>query len=96
MVMADWSGSPAPMPKAGRDTFVAWIRAAGLEFDVDRIGNIFGIWRTADNPGEAPILPGSHIDTVIYDGLSALKVIQILKAFGLTPRPIDCGSSLHQ
>jgi N-carbamoyl-L-amino-acid hydrolase len=83
--------------KAGRDAFVAWIRAAGLEVAVDRIGNIFGIWSTADTADEAPILLGSHIDTVInagiYDGcygvLSGLEVIETLKTAGYTPaRPI--------
>jgi beta-ureidopropionase / N-carbamoyl-L-amino-acid hydrolase len=83
--------------KAGRDAFVAWIRSAGLEVVVDRIGNIFGIWRTADTADEAPILLGSHIDTVInagiYDGcygvLSGLEVVEILKAAGYVPaRPI--------
>ncbi|MFC1458123.1 Zn-dependent hydrolase [Microvirga arabica] len=83
--------------KAGRDAVVAWIRSAGLEVTVDRIGNIFGIWRTADNADEAPILLGSHIDTVIdagiYDGcygvLSGLEVIETLKAAGYAPaRPV--------
>jgi N-carbamoyl-L-amino-acid hydrolase len=83
--------------KAGRDTFVAWIRAAGLEVTVDRIGNIFGIWKDDANTDEAPVLLGSHIDTVInagiYDGcygvLSGLEVIETLKAAGYTPaRPI--------
>lgn len=83
--------------KAGRDVLVSWIRAADVEVAVDRIGNIFGIWRTADYAGEAPILLGSHIDTVIdagiFDGcygvLSGLEVIETLKAAGFVPaRPI--------
>jgi N-carbamoyl-L-amino-acid hydrolase len=83
--------------KAGRDTFVEWVRQAGLDIAVDRIGNLFGIWRSADNAGTAPILLGSHIDTVInagiYDGcygvLSGLEVIETLKAAGRNPaRPI--------
>lgn len=83
--------------KAGRDAFFAWVLAAGLVVAVDRIGNIFGIWRNADNADEAPILLGSHIDTVInagiYDGcygvLSGLEVIETLMAAGFTPaRPI--------
>ncbi|WP_445500332.1 Zn-dependent hydrolase [Microvirga sp. G4-2] len=83
--------------KAGRDAFVAWIGDAGLEVAVDRIGNIFGIWKDGANAGRAPILLGSHIDTVInagiYDGcygvLSGLEVIETLKAAGYTPaRPI--------
>ncbi|MFC5483637.1 Zn-dependent hydrolase [Microvirga aerilata] len=83
--------------KAGRDALVSWLRTAGLEVAVDRIGNIFGIWRTADNADEPPVLLGSHIDTVInagiYDGcygvLSGLEVIETLKAAGHAPaRPI--------
>src|ERR671921_429105 len=83
--------------KAGRDAFVAWIRSAGLEVAVDLIGNIFGIWSTANNAGEAPILLGSHIDTVInagindgcYGVLSGLEAIETLKASGYVPtRPI--------
>ncbi|MCB8821455.1 Zn-dependent hydrolase [Microvirga rosea] len=83
--------------KSGRDAFVAWIRNAGLDVAVDRIGNIFGIWRTADSADDAPILLGSHIDTVIdagiYDGcfgvLSGLEVIETLKSAGFVPaRPI--------
>ncbi|OBQ59989.1 Zn-dependent hydrolase [Mesorhizobium erdmanii] len=83
--------------KQGRDLFVAWLRRAGLDVAIDRIGNIFGIWQVADNAGKAPLLIGSHIDTVIdagiYDGcygvLSGLEVIERLKASGLVPsRPI--------
>ncbi|MGX5830640.1 allantoate amidohydrolase [Mesorhizobium sp. 43Arga] len=83
--------------RQGRDLFVGWLRQAGLDVAIDRIGNIFGIWQSADNTGEAPLLIGSHIDTVIdagiYDGcygvLAGLEVIETLKAFGLSPsRPI--------
>jgi N-carbamoyl-L-amino-acid hydrolase len=83
--------------KLGRDRFVAWIEGAGLEVAVDRIGNIFGIWKPEGTVDAAPLMLGSHIDTVIgagiYDGcygtLSGLEVIETLKAEGLTPsRPI--------
>lgn len=83
--------------KAARDAFVSWIRAADLEVVIDRIGNIFGIWRTVDHADETPVLLGSHIDTVIdagiHDGcygvLSGLGVIETLKATGFAPaRPI--------
>jgi N-carbamoyl-L-amino-acid hydrolase len=83
--------------KAARDAFVSWIRAAGMEVVVDRIGNIFGIWKDGANANEPPILLGSHIDTVInagiYDGcygvLSGLEVIETLKDAGFVPaRPI--------
>ncbi|CDM62647.1 hypothetical protein LPU83_pLPU83d_1277 (plasmid) [Rhizobium favelukesii] len=39
--------------KLGRDQFVAWIADAGLEVAVDRIGNIFGIWRAAASPTQS-------------------------------------------
>ncbi len=83
--------------KAGRDQFCAWVRNAGLEIAIDRIGNIFGIWHSNENRHEAPVLIGSHIDTVInagiYDGcygvLSGLEVIETLKTEGFAPsRPI--------
>ena len=83
--------------KLGRDRFVAWIEGAGLEVAVDRIGNIFGIWKPDSVTDNAPLMLGSHIDTVIgagiYDGcygtLSGLEVIETLRAEGLTPsRPI--------
>jgi N-carbamoyl-L-amino-acid hydrolase len=83
--------------KLGRDQFVAWLREAGLDVAVDRIGNIFGIWTTPENTGKAPILLGSHIDSVIdagiYDGcygvLGGLEVIETLKEAGFSPaRPI--------
>lgn len=83
--------------RQGRDLFVGWLRQAGLDVAIDRIGNIFGIWQSAGNAGKAPLLIGSHIDTVIdagiYDGcygvLAGLEVIESLKASGLSPsRPL--------
>jgi N-carbamoyl-L-amino-acid hydrolase len=83
--------------RAGRDAVVSWIRDAGLGISVDRIGNIFGIWSGGTNTDEAPVLVGSHIDTVIdagiYDGcygvLAGLEVIETLMAVGFAPaRPI--------
>ncbi|MBX4924843.1 Zn-dependent hydrolase [Rhizobium binae] len=83
--------------KLGRDKFVSLIEQAGLEVAVDRIGNIFGIWKPAAVSNLAPLMLGSHIDTVInagiYDGcygvLSGLEVIETLVATGFQPsRPI--------
>lgn len=83
--------------KSGRDALVSWMKEADLEVAVDRIGNIFGIWRTSSAEDQAPILIGSHIDTVIdagvYDGcygvLSGLEIIQSLRSAGFVPsRPI--------
>lgn len=83
--------------KAGRDVLVGWLREADLEVAVDRIGNIFGIWRPDGTADLAPVLVGSHIDTVIdagiYDGcygvLAGLAVVEALMAAGFAPaRPI--------
>ncbi|NTE68228.1 Zn-dependent hydrolase [Agrobacterium tumefaciens] len=83
--------------KLGRDKFVSWLKDAGLEVAVDRIGNIFGIWTRDGLADVAPLMLGSHIDTVInagiYDGcygvLSGLEVITTLKNAGFVPsRPI--------
>ncbi|GGA36592.1 Zn-dependent hydrolase [Psychrobacillus lasiicapitis] len=83
--------------KAGRDLLVIWMKEAGLEVEIDRIGNILGVWYGAENRKKAPLLLGSHIDTVInagmYDGcygvLAGLEVITTLKEKGFMPtRPI--------
>jgi N-carbamoyl-L-amino-acid hydrolase len=72
------------------------MRKAGLAVMVDRIGNLFGIWQVGKD-GAAPLMLGSHIDTVInagiYDGcygvLSGLEVIQTLREADVQPdRPI--------
>lgn len=83
--------------KAGRDLLVSWFEDSGLEIEIDRIGNIFGIWYTSENKDKMPILLGSHIDTVIdagkYDGcygvIAGLEVINSLKENNYSPeRPI--------
>ena len=79
--------------KAARDVVVSWIEAAGLEVAVDRLGNLFGIWRGAEHGDQPPVMIGSHIDTVIdagiYDGcygvLAGLEVIAALRDAGLRP-----------
>jgi beta-ureidopropionase / N-carbamoyl-L-amino-acid hydrolase len=76
--------------KAARDRLVAWLAEAGLDVVVDRIGNIHGVWSTPRNAAQAPVVMGSHIDTVIdagvYDGaygvLAGLAVIEALKRSG--------------
>ncbi len=83
--------------KAGRDLVVSWMKACDLAVEIDRIGNIFGIWQEADNRNEAPVMIGSHLDTVIdagildgsYGVLSGLEAIQSLKEAGFKPaRPL--------
>jgi N-carbamoyl-L-amino-acid hydrolase len=63
------------------------MREAGMEVMVDRIGNLFGLWRVGDVDA-APVMLGSHIDSVIdagiYDGcygvLAGIEVVQSLRA----------------
>ncbi len=81
--------------KAGRDWLVGEMEALGLAVEVDVIGNIVGTRR-----GEAevaPVMIGSHIDTVatggLYDGalgvLAGLEVVATLNDAGITThRPI--------
>ena len=54
--------------RAGRDAVAGWMREAGLEVMVDRIGNLFGLWE-AKADDTAPLMLGSHIDTVINAGI---------------------------
>lgn len=81
---------------AGRRQVVKWFEQAGLAVTVDRIGNVYG-----RRPGEdnrlAPVLAGSHIDSVptggAFDGalgvLGALEVVRTLDDHGIaTPRPL--------
>lgn len=78
--------------KAGRDQLVAWLREAGLDVHIDRIGNIVGVFRgTTDLP---PVMMGSHIDTVAHGGkfdgvlgvLAALEVIETIRDSGVRPK----------
>lgn len=80
--------------KAGRDLVVEWMRELDLEIVIDVIGNVIGTWKCA--PG-APVMTGSHIDTVRtggkYDGnlgvLAGLEVIRTCQERGYTPpRPL--------
>ena len=91
--------------KAGRDLVAGWMKDAGLRVVVDYIGNIFGIWETAENKKEQPVMVGSHIDTVInagqFDGcygvLTGLEVIQSLKEAGCkTTRPLVVGAFTNE
>ena len=72
------------------------MRDAGLEVMVDRIGNLFGVLKVGAEDA-APLMLGSHIDTVIdagiYDGcygvLGGLEVVQTLREAGTRPeRPV--------
>lgn len=91
--------------KEGRDFLVNLIKEYGLELKIDKIGNIFGIWSTDENKDKAPIMMGSHIDSVIdagiYDGcygvLSGFEVIKTLKENNVkTERPLVAGAFTNE
>lgn len=77
----------------GRDLVVSWMRDLGLAVEVDRIGNVFATWDGTD-PDAAPVMTGSHIDTVRtggrFDGclgvLAGLEVVETLMSAGVRPR----------
>jgi N-carbamoyl-L-amino-acid hydrolase len=82
--------------RQGRDQLVAWMKAAGLAVSIDPVGNIFGL-RAGTDPSAAPVMTGSHIDTVRtggkYDGnlgvLGGLEVAMALDDAGVrTRRPL--------
>lgn len=81
---------------AGRQQVVAWMREAGLSVSIDHIGNVYGR-REGTDPTAAPVMAGSHIDSVptggAFDGalgvLSGLEFVRTLNDRGIvTRRPI--------
>ena len=48
--------------KAGRDLVTGWMKELGLDVRIDAIGNVIGL--RAGRESVAPIMTGSHIDTV--------------------------------
>ncbi|HZM40072.1 MAG TPA: M20/M25/M40 family metallo-hydrolase, partial [Acidimicrobiales bacterium] len=80
----------------GRELVVGWMRGLGLDVRVDRIGNVVAT-RAGLDSGVAPVMTGSHIDTVRtggrYDGtlgvLAGLEVVRALDDAGIrTRRPL--------
>jgi N-carbamoyl-L-amino-acid hydrolase len=78
----------------GRDLVVTWMRDLGLTVEIDAIGNVFAT-RAGRDPELAPVMTGSHIDTVAtggrFDGnlgvLAGLEVLETLITAGIdTPR----------
>lgn len=81
----------------GRDLVVSWMHDLNMDVSIDAVGNIIGMW---DVGSGAPVMTGSHIDTVRtggkYDGnygvLAGLEVIQTCQANGIIPsRPLAVG-----
>ncbi len=88
--------------RAGRDLVVGWMKALGLAVTVDAIGNVVGV--RAGTEDVAPVMTGSHIDTVRtggrYDGnygvLAGLEVVRALNEAGIQTRRPIAGRLLHQ
>jgi N-carbamoyl-L-amino-acid hydrolase len=81
--------------RAGRDLVSGWMREMGLAVSVDGIGNVVGVRKGREDA--APVMMGSHIDTVRtggrYDGnlgvLGGLEVLATLDdAKIVTRRPL--------
>lgn len=79
--------------RQGRRLFREWAEAAGCQVHVDAIGNLFAT-RPGTDPGAAPILIGSHLDTQptggrfdgVYGVLAGLEVVRSLNDLGLQTR----------
>ncbi len=89
--------------RQGRDLLISWMNDLGLTVSIDRIGNIIGIRPGLENG--APVMAGSHIDSVatggLYDGvlgvLSGLEVAAALNDEGITTRrPIAVGAFTNE
>lgn len=83
--------------REGREAVKRWFEEAGLEVRVDRIGNVYGR-RTGRDVRAAPVISGSHIDSVptggAFDGalgvLGALEVVRTLNDHRVeTARPVE-------
>lgn len=82
--------------RRARDLLVAWCREAGWDVRWDDLGTI-SAWRPARAATKAPVLVGSHLDSVErggrFDGalgvVAALEVLRTLDDLGLeTARPV--------
>jgi N-carbamoyl-L-amino-acid hydrolase len=82
---------------AGRRLVISWMHDAGLDVRIDPMGNVFGR-REGSDPAAAPVLMGSHIDTVAtagaFDGcLGVLGGLEVLRSFDeqgiVTTHPVE-------
>jgi len=99
--MARIGGSPQGVTRlafseadlSGRAYVTRLMQAAGLEVQVDEAGNLSGRL-SGELPGLAPIVLGSHTDTVplagVYDGvlgvMAAIECVQVLRERGIPVR----------
>ena len=77
----------------GRDLVVGWMRDLGLAIEIDAVGNVVGT-RPGSDADAAPVMVGSHIDTVRtggwFDGnlgvLGGLEVVETLAQHDIVTR----------
>jgi hydantoinase/carbamoylase family amidase len=90
-------GLATPQERQARELFAKWARDAGYHLTQDPIGNLFAR-RNGTIPSAAPILVGSHLDTVptggAYDGaygvVAALCALEQLDREGVeTKHPVE-------
>ncbi|HEX8095831.1 Zn-dependent hydrolase [Jatrophihabitans sp.] len=81
----------------GRRLVLGWFRQAGMSVRIDPMGNLIAR-RDGTDPGAAPVMTGSHLDSVAtagaFDGclgvLGGLEVVRTLTERGIsTRRPIE-------
>lgn len=89
--------------RAARERLIDWMRGAGLDVRVDRIGNIFGTRNGVRDT--APVMTGSHIDSVgnggkldgAYGVLAGLEIIETLNDHDMeTVRPITVAAFTNE
>ncbi len=89
--------------RAGRDLLIGWISELEMDARIDQIGNILGTFAGVNTT--APIMIGSHIDTVstggwldgAYGVVAGLEVIRALKQHRVTPRcPLTVASFTNE
>ena len=86
-----------PLDRESRRMFIAWGEALGLSASIDQLGNLF-LRHEGAEPGLAPVLTGSHMDSQpkggrfdgIYGVIAGLEAVHALREAGVTTRrPIE-------
>jgi allantoate deiminase len=87
IIRPTWS----PQYESARRWLIKLMDEAGLETEIDAVGNTWGRWRTGELPA---LVIGSHIDTVPnggrFDGalgvLAGIEAVSSLRALGFKPK----------
>jgi beta-ureidopropionase / N-carbamoyl-L-amino-acid hydrolase len=82
-----------PLDREARRLFIGWGEALGLIASVDQLGNLF-LRHEGAEPGLAPVLTGSHMDSQpkggrfdgIYGVIAGLEAVQALREAGVATR----------